>query len=291
MTRDGGDRSRSCRPSGCATSSSSCCWRRTRGPVWSCSCASGLAEPRAARAAGPAARGRRAPPPQGRLRALADRARAGHRPRGTARRARRSRCPGPTSCCASPRCCTTSASPRPAGSRTAAGSPSTTTRWSAPSSPPSGCEALRFDKETTKAVARLVELHLRFHGYGEGQWTDSAVRRYVTDAGPLLPRLHRLTRADCTTRNVRKARRLAATYDDLEARIERAAGAGGAARRCAPSSTATRSPRRSASGPGRCSGGPTSTCLAVRLDEGPLGKDAARERLLAWWAEQPESQA
>jgi len=78
---------------------------------------------------------------------------------------------------------------------------------------------LRFDKETTKAVARLVELHLRFHGYGEGQWTDSAVRRYVTDAGPLLPRLHRLTRADCTTRNVRKARRLAATYDDLETRI------------------------------------------------------------------------
>ena len=80
--------------------------------------------------------------------------------------------------------------------------------------------ALRFDKETTKAVARLVELHLRFHGYGEGTWTDSAVRRYVTDAGPLLPRLHRLTRADCTTRNVRKARRLAATYDDLESRIE-----------------------------------------------------------------------
>jgi hypothetical protein len=63
--------------------------------------------------------------------------------------------------------------------------------------------ALRFDKDTTKAVARLVELHLRFHGYGQGQWTDSAVRRYVTDAGGLLGRLHRLTRADCTTRNVR----------------------------------------------------------------------------------------
>ena len=65
-------------------------------------------------------------------------------------------------------------------------------------------KALRFDKDTTKAVARLVELHLRFHGYGEGQWTDSAVRRYVTDAGELLPRLHRLTRADCTTRNVKQ---------------------------------------------------------------------------------------
>ncbi len=80
-------------------------------------------------------------------------------------------------------------------------------------------KALRFDKETVKAVARLVELHLRFHGYGEGQWTDSAVRRYITDAGPLLPRLHRLTRSDSTTRNVRKAARLARTYDELEARI------------------------------------------------------------------------
>ena len=86
--------------------------------------------------------------------------------------------------------------------------------------------ALRFDKDTTKAVARLVELHLRFHGYGEGQWTDSAVRRYITDAGPLLPRLHRLTRADCTTRNVRKARRLAATL-----RRPRGGGSSGCSRR------------------------------------------------------------
>ena len=78
---------------------------------------------------------------------------------------------------------------------------------------------LRLDTATTKDVARLVELHLRFHGYGGGEWTDSAVRRYVTDAGPLLERLHRLTRADCTTRNRRKAARLAATYDALEERI------------------------------------------------------------------------
>jgi poly(A) polymerase len=84
-------------------------------------------------------------------------------------------------------------------------------------------KAMRFDKDTTKRVARLVELHLRFHGYGDGQWTDSAVRRYVTDAGPLLPRLHRLTRSDCTTRNVRKAQRLSRAYDDLEHRIERLA--------------------------------------------------------------------
>ncbi len=78
---------------------------------------------------------------------------------------------------------------------------------------------LKLDTATTKDVARLVELHLRFHGYGGGEWTDSAVRRYVTDAGPLLERLHRLTRADCTTRNRRKAARLAATYDALEERI------------------------------------------------------------------------
>ena len=82
---------------------------------------------------------------------------------------------------------------------------------------------MRFDKDTTRQVARLVELHLRFHGYGDGQWTDSAVRRYVTDAGPLLQRLHRLTRSDCTTRNVRKAQRLSLAYDDLEQRIERLA--------------------------------------------------------------------
>ena len=80
---------------------------------------------------------------------------------------------------------------------------------------------LRFDKATVQAVARLTELHLRFHGYGEGEWTDSAVRRYVTDAGPLLERLHRLTRSDCTTRNLRKAARLSAAYDDLEERIAR----------------------------------------------------------------------
>src|SRR5690606_8671538 len=78
---------------------------------------------------------------------------------------------------------------------------------------------LRFDKDTVKAVSRLVGLHLRFHGYGTGEWTDSAVRHYVTDAGPLLGRLHRLTRADSTTRNRRKAARLSASYDDLEARI------------------------------------------------------------------------
>ena len=79
---------------------------------------------------------------------------------------------------------------------------------------------LRFDNDTIKDVARLVELHMRFYGYGDAGWTDSAVRRYVNDAGPLLERLHRLTRSDVTTRNKRKADRLAFAYDDLEQRIE-----------------------------------------------------------------------
>jgi poly(A) polymerase len=79
---------------------------------------------------------------------------------------------------------------------------------------------LRYSKEVVNDVSRLVELHLRFHGYGDGDWTDSAVRRYVTDAGPLLTRLHALTRADCTTRNKAKAQRLAQAYDGLEARIK-----------------------------------------------------------------------
>ncbi len=81
--------------------------------------------------------------------------------------------------------------------------------------------ALRYPTHVVEDVAKLVFLHLRFHGYGSGEWTDSAVRRYVTDAGDLLPRLHKLVRADCTTRNRRKALALQRTYDDLEARIDR----------------------------------------------------------------------
>jgi poly(A) polymerase len=80
-------------------------------------------------------------------------------------------------------------------------------------------KALRFDGDTIDQVETLVALHLRFHGYGDGEWTDSAVRRYVRDAGDLLVHLHVLTRADCTTRNAKKAERLAKTYDGLEARI------------------------------------------------------------------------
>jgi len=79
--------------------------------------------------------------------------------------------------------------------------------------------ALKYSKQMVEDISQLVYLHLRFHGYGDGKWTDSAVRRYVTDAGPLLPRLHKLVRADCTTRNKRRAARLQASYDRLETRI------------------------------------------------------------------------
>ena len=133
-------------------------------------------------------------------------------------------------------------------------------------------KALRFDKDTVKAVARLVELHLRFHGYGNGEWTDSAVRRYVTDAGPLLPRLHRLTRSDCTTRNQRKAQRLSRTYDELEARIARLQSTRRSWPRSGPSWTATRSPRCSASRPARCSAGRTSTCCRCGWTRGRSGR-------------------
>jgi poly(A) polymerase len=149
-------------------------------------------------------------------------------------------------------------------------------------------KALRFDKETVKQVARLVELHLRFHGYGDGQWTDSAVRRYVTDAGDLLPRLHRLTRADCTTRNVRKARRLSAAYDDLEGRIERLT-ADEELKAVRPELDGHEIGEALGIRPGPVLGRAYSYLLAVRLDDGPIGKDAAREKLLDWWADQPES--
>jgi poly(A) polymerase len=150
-------------------------------------------------------------------------------------------------------------------------------------------KALRFDKETTRAVARLVELHLRFHGYGEGQWTDSAVRRYVTDAGDLLPRLHRLTRADCTTRNVKKARRLAATYDDLERRIARLLE-DEELKAVRPELDGNEIAAVLGIRPGPVLGRAYKHLLSVRLDEGPIGKDAATDRLRAWWAEQPESE-
>ncbi len=142
--------------------------------------------------------------------------------------------------------------------------------------------ALRYDKDTVKAVARLVELHLRFHGYGEGQWTDSAVRRYVTDAGPLLPRLHLLTRADVTTRNRRKAARLAQGYDDLEVRI-RELQAQEELDAVRPELDGHEIGEVLGIRPGRELGRAYTFLLGLRLDEGLLGKEEAARRLREWW--------
>ncbi len=151
-------------------------------------------------------------------------------------------------------------------------------------------KALKFDSATTKAVARLVELHLRFHGYGTGEWTDSAVRRYVTDAGPLLERLHRLTRADCTTRNRRKAARLAASYDDLERRITVLLEAEELAA-VRPDLDGQAIMAALGIAPGPVVGRAYRHLLDLRMEHGPLGEDRARAELSTWWADQPESQA
>jgi len=144
-------------------------------------------------------------------------------------------------------------------------------------------KALRFDKDTIAQVAKLVELHLRFHGYGDGAWTDSAVRRYVADAGPLLDRLHKLTRSDCTTRNKRKAARLAGAYDDLESRIERLRGEEelDAVR---PDLDGNQIMEILDIPAGRDVGQAWKFLKELRLDRGPIGYDAAREELLRWWA-------
>lgn len=149
-------------------------------------------------------------------------------------------------------------------------------------------KAMRFDKDIIKAVSRLVELHLRFHGYGGGEWTDSAVRRYITDAGPLLPRLHRLTRSDCTTRNLRKAQSLSRTYDDLETRIARLLEREqlDAVR---PELDGTEIAEVLGIAPGPVLGRAYKHLLSVRMDQGPIGREAATLALRAWWADQPES--
>jgi poly(A) polymerase len=142
---------------------------------------------------------------------------------------------------------------------------------------------LRYDNETIASVARLIELHLRFFGYTEGAWTDSAVRRYVRDAGPLLPRLHILTRADVTTRNRRKADRLAFAYDDLEERVAELAEAEGVAS-VRPDLDGEQIMAILGLKPGREVGEAYRFLLELRLEEGPLGTDEATARLRAWWA-------
>ena len=145
--------------------------------------------------------------------------------------------------------------------------------------------AMRYPTEIVDAVCQLTELHLRFHGYGQGQWTDSAVRRYVRDAGEHLVRLHKLTRADCTTRNARRAAILAATYDDLEQRIA-----------VLSEQEELNSIRPDLDGndimeilqvpAGPIVGAAYNYLLEVRLDQGPITREAAIEQLLTWWKSQ-----
>jgi poly(A) polymerase len=143
-------------------------------------------------------------------------------------------------------------------------------------------QSLRFSNDTTDQVARLVELHLRFHGYGSGEWTDSAVRRYVRDAGDQLERLHVLTRADCTTRNRRKADRLRRTYDDLEARIARLAEEEDLAA-LRPDLDGNQIMAVLGIGPGRDVGAAYQFLLQVRMDQGPLSREQAEQALRDWW--------
>ncbi|MDO9456814.1 MAG: CCA tRNA nucleotidyltransferase, partial [Nocardioides sp.] len=130
---------------------------------------------------------------------------------------------------------------------------------------------------------KLVELHLRFHGYGSGEWTDSAVRRYVRDAGDQLGRLHVLTRADCTTRNQRKADRLRRTYDELEERIARLSEEEELAS-IRPDLDGNQIMEILGIGPGREVGEAYRHLLEVRLDQGPLDEAAATAALRAWWS-------
>jgi poly(A) polymerase len=143
---------------------------------------------------------------------------------------------------------------------------------------------LRFSNDDIDDIARLVELHLRFHGYGAGEWTDSAVRRYVRDAGDQLERLHILTRADCTTRNQRKAARLQRIYDELEERID-ALAEQEELDAMRPDLDGNQIMQILGIGPGREIGDAYKFLLELRLEQGPLDEAAATAALKAWWAE------
>jgi len=143
--------------------------------------------------------------------------------------------------------------------------------------------ALRYPRTVIDEVCSLVELHLRFHGYGSGEWTDSAVRRYVRDSGDQLARLHKLTRADCTTRNPRKAAALRRTYDNLEARIDVLAEAEELAA-IRPDLDGNEIMAVLGIGPGREVGQAYRWLMERRLDEGPMDRERAESELLEWWA-------
>jgi poly(A) polymerase len=146
--------------------------------------------------------------------------------------------------------------------------------------------ALRFPTEVVKEVAKLIELHLRFHGYGDGQWTDSAVRRYVRDAGDQLARLHVLTRADCTTRNRAKAARLRAAYDHLEERIDQLAEEEELAA-IRPDLDGQQIMAILELPPGPVVGEAYRMLLEHRLEHGPGTEAEARDVLLSWWSARP----
>ncbi len=142
---------------------------------------------------------------------------------------------------------------------------------------------LRFPNDLTDDVAKLVELHLRFHGYGTGEWTDSAVRRYVRDAGDQLVRLHKLTRADSTTRNRKRAQALQSAYNDLEQRIERLSEEEELAA-MRPDLDGAKIMEVLGIPPGPLVGEAYNFLLGLRLDRGPLDEEQAVEALRAWWA-------
>jgi len=142
--------------------------------------------------------------------------------------------------------------------------------------------ALKYSRQMIDDISQLVYLHLRFHGYGDGKWTDSAVRRYVADAGPLLPRLHKLVRADCTTRNKQRAARLQANYDRLEARIAELAAQEDLAR-IRPDLDGNQIMQLLDIPAGPEVGEAWRYLKELRLDRGPLTTEEATAELLAWW--------
>jgi poly(A) polymerase len=144
---------------------------------------------------------------------------------------------------------------------------------------------LRFDNHIINDVSQLVFLHLRFHGYGSGEWTDSAVRRYVRDAGELLTHLHLLTRADCTTRNQKKADLLAKTYEELEERIA-VLMEQEELNKIRPDLTGEQIMEILKIKPSPMVGKAYDFLLELRLEHGPLGEEKAKELLLNWWQQQ-----
>ncbi|MGA0010481.1 MAG: CCA tRNA nucleotidyltransferase [Candidatus Nanopelagicales bacterium] len=144
--------------------------------------------------------------------------------------------------------------------------------------------ALRYPNDVVNEVAKLTELHLRFHGYGTGEWTDSAVRRYVRDAGEQLVRLHKLTRADSTTRNRKRAEALQRAYDSLEERIA-VLGEQEELAAIRPDLDGNQIMEILGIGPGRDVGAAYSHLLELRLDRGPMSPEEAERELRDWWAE------